>query len=134
MSHQDYHFDASRSLTALGQHDHRRIEMSQWKWLVAALVPGVDALKKFDAQEEGSSRRSRRRTRGDRTASGKILSPSKRASNQMKAIFVRFGIRAFRPSLRKVERKFKDLRTGFRCRRTRARNCAAIWRDPVLRD
>jgi hypothetical protein len=31
------------------------IEMSQSKWLVAALVPGVERhpLKKFDAQEEG---------------------------------------------------------------------------------
>jgi hypothetical protein len=49
----------------------------------------------------------------------------------MKAIFVRFGIRAFRSTLHKVEGKLKDLRTaeGSRCRRTRARNCAAIWRD-----
>ena len=53
MSHQDYHFDASRleqdgTIIAV-------IEMSQSKWLVPALVPGVERhpLKKFDAQEEG---------------------------------------------------------------------------------
>ena len=53
MSHQDYHFDASRSLTALEQGSTiiAVIEMSQSKWLVAALVPGVERhpLKKFDA-------------------------------------------------------------------------------------
>ena len=44
MSHQDYHFDASRSLTALEQDGTiiAVIEMSQSKWLVAALVPGVE--------------------------------------------------------------------------------------------
>src|ERR1700745_11379 len=49
-------FDASRSLTALEQDSTiiAVIEMSQTKWLVAALVPGVERqpLKKFDAQEE----------------------------------------------------------------------------------
>jgi len=37
-------FDASRSLTALEQHSTiiTVIEMSQTKWLVAALVPGVE--------------------------------------------------------------------------------------------
>ena len=47
-------FDASRSLTALEQDSTiiAVIEMSQTKWLVAALVPGVERqpLKKFDAQ------------------------------------------------------------------------------------
>src|SRR5947208_9331138 len=51
------HFDASRSLTALEQDSTiiAVIEMSQSKWLVAALVPGVERqpLKKLDAQEEG---------------------------------------------------------------------------------
>jgi hypothetical protein len=46
-------FDASRSLTALEQDSTiiAVIEMSQTKWLVAALVPGVERqpLKKFDA-------------------------------------------------------------------------------------
>src|SRR6202022_3880029 len=49
-------FDASRSLTALEQDSTiiAVIEMSQTKWLVAALVPGVERqpLKKFDADEE----------------------------------------------------------------------------------
>jgi len=48
--------DASRSLTALEQDSTiiAVIEMSRTKWLVAALVPGVERqpLKKFDAQEE----------------------------------------------------------------------------------
>jgi transposase len=48
-------FDASRSLTALEQDSTiiAVIEMSQAKWLVAALVPGVERqpLKKFDANE-----------------------------------------------------------------------------------
>src|ERR1700751_3758265 len=49
-------FDATRSLTALEQDSTivAVIQMSQTKWLVAALVPGVERqpLKKFDAQEE----------------------------------------------------------------------------------
>src|SRR5258708_1426872 len=53
---QHFLFDASRSLTALEQDSTSVavIEMSQTKWLVAALVPGVERqpLKKFDAQEE----------------------------------------------------------------------------------
>jgi hypothetical protein len=42
MSQQLYHFEASRSLTALEQDSTiiAVIEMSQSKWLVAALVPG----------------------------------------------------------------------------------------------
>jgi transposase len=51
------HFDASRSLTALEQDSTiiAVIEMSQSKWLVAALIPGVERhpLKKVDVQEEG---------------------------------------------------------------------------------
>src|SRR5436309_6350538 len=57
MSQQHCHFDASRSLTALEQDSTiiAVIEMSQSKWLVAGLVPGVERqpLKKLDAQEEG---------------------------------------------------------------------------------
>ena len=56
MSQQHFHFEASRSLTALEQDSTiiAVIEMSQSKWLVAALVPGVERqpLKKLDAQEE----------------------------------------------------------------------------------
>ena len=42
---QHFRFDASRSLTALEQDSTiiAVIEMSQTKWLVAALVPGVEA-------------------------------------------------------------------------------------------
>src|ERR1700745_1740647 len=51
-----FRFDASRSLTALEQDSTiiAVIEMSQTKWLVAALVPGIERqpLKKFDANEE----------------------------------------------------------------------------------
>jgi transposase len=57
MSQQHCHFDASKSLTALEQDSTiiAVIEMSQSKWLVAGLVPGVERqpLKKLDAQEEG---------------------------------------------------------------------------------
>lgn len=53
---QHRHFHASRSLTALEEDSTiiAVIEMSQTKWLVAALVPGVERqlLKKFDADEE----------------------------------------------------------------------------------
>src|SRR5437588_6174020 len=56
MSQQHCDFDASRSLTALEQDSTiiAGIEMSQSKWLVAGLVPGVERqpLKKLDAQEE----------------------------------------------------------------------------------
>jgi transposase len=49
-------FDASRSLYALEQDNTiiAVIEMSQSKWLVAAVVPGVkrQLLKKLDADEE----------------------------------------------------------------------------------
>src|SRR5919106_3041752 len=49
-------FDPSRSLTALEQDSTviAVIEMSQSKWLVAAVIPGVapQPLKKLDADEE----------------------------------------------------------------------------------
>jgi hypothetical protein len=59
-----------------------------------------------------------------------LVTEQTRIVNQMKAIFTRFGIRTFRPTLRKAEEKLKGLRTrkGLRCRRTRGRNCAAISR------
>ena len=57
---QHCHFDASRSLTALEQDSTiiAVIEMSQSKWLVAALVPGVERhpLKKLDAQVRGAAK------------------------------------------------------------------------------
>ena len=53
---QHFRFDSSRSLTALEQDSTiiAVIELSQTKWLVAGLVPGVERqpLKKFDAHEE----------------------------------------------------------------------------------
>ena len=53
---QNFLFDPSRSLTTLEQDSTiiAVIEMSQTKWLVAALIPGVERqpLKKFDAHEE----------------------------------------------------------------------------------
>ena len=49
-------FDASRSLTALEQHNTITavVEMGQSKWLVAAVVPGIkrQPLKKLDADQE----------------------------------------------------------------------------------
>src|SRR6266851_955516 len=53
---QDFRFDPSRSLTTLEQDSTiiAVIEMSQTKWLVAAVVPGVERqpLKKLDADKE----------------------------------------------------------------------------------
>jgi hypothetical protein len=57
MSHQYCHFAASRSLTVLDQDSTivAVIEMSLSKWLVAALVPGVERqpLKRLNADETG---------------------------------------------------------------------------------
>jgi transposase len=54
--HMSQPFDASRSLTALEQHNTiiAVIEMGLSKWLVAAVVPGIkrQPLKKLDADEE----------------------------------------------------------------------------------
>ena len=51
---QHFRFDASGSLTALERGNRIAvIEMSQTKWLVAALVPGVERqVKMFDAYEQ----------------------------------------------------------------------------------
>src|SRR6266853_2863580 len=53
---QNFLFDPSRSLTTLEQDNTliAVIEMSQTKWLVAAVVPGVERqpLKKLDADKE----------------------------------------------------------------------------------
>ena len=55
--------------------------------------------------------------RDGQTGSGRILSlnlvtEQTRIVNQMNAIFARFRIRAFRPTLRKAEEKLKGLRTA----------------------
>jgi hypothetical protein len=41
-----------------------------------------------------------------------LVAEQPRIVNQMKAIFVRFGIRTFPPTLRKAEEKLKGLRTA----------------------
>ena len=201
-------FDASRSLTSLEQDSTiiAVIEMSQAKWLVAAVVPGVERqpLKRLDADEaallkllhrwrnEASQAgrqikrivvayeagrdgfwlarwlrvhgveayvihpasiavsREHRRAKTDRLDTelllraflgwlrgekrhcsmvaiptveeedarrpnrerGNLVTEQTRIVNQIKAILTRFGIRTFRPTLRKVEEKLEGLRTA----------------------
>ena len=201
-------FDASRSLAALKQDNTiiAVIEMSQSKWLVAALVPGIERqpLKRLNADEAGLLKlllrwrneagqagrqikrivvayeagrdgfwlarwlrardveayvihptsiavsREHRRAKTDRLDTEllmrallgwlrgemrhcsmvaiptieeedarrpnrerqNLVTEQTRIVNQMKAIFVRFGIRTFRPTLRKAEEKLKGLRTA----------------------
>jgi len=61
-------FDASKSLTTLDQDSTviAVIGMSQSKWLVAAVVPGVERqpLKKLEANEESLLKPSAPRARG----------------------------------------------------------------------
>ena len=201
-------FDASRSLTALEQHSTiiAVIEMSQSKWLVAAVIPGVERqpLKKLDADEEKLLKllhrwrseagqagrqikrvvvayeagrdgfwlarwlrardveayvihpasiavsREHRRAKTDRLDTellmraflgwlrgekrhcsmvaiptleeedarrpnrerGNLVTEQTRIVNQIKAILARFGIRTFRPTLRKAVQKLEGLRTA----------------------
>jgi transposase len=201
-------FDASRSLTALEQDSTiiAVIEMSQAKWLVAAVVPGVERqpLKRLDADEaallkllyrwrnEASQAgrqikrivvayeagrdgfwlarwlrvrgveayvihpasiavsREHRRAKTDRLDTellmraflgwlrgekrhcsmvtiptveeedarrpnrerGNLVTEQTRIVNQIKAILTRFGIRTFRPTLRKAEQQLENLRTA----------------------
>jgi transposase len=233
MSQQRCHFEASRSLTALEQDSTiiAVIEMSQSKWLVAALVPGVERhpLKKLDAQEEGLLRllhhwrneagqagreikrivvayeagrdgfwlarwlrardvevyvihptsiavsREHRRAKTDRLDAEllmraflgwlrgekrhcsmvaiptieeedarrpnrerqNLVSEQPRIVNQLKAIFARFGIRPFRPTLRNAEEKLKGLRTAEGTplpENTRAELCRHLARLRVVRE
>jgi transposase len=226
-------FDASRSLTALEQDSTiiAVIEMSQSKWLVAALVPGVERqpLRKLDAQEEGLLKllhrwraeagqagrtikrivvayeagrdgfwlarwlrardieayvihptsiavsREHRRAKTDRLDTEllmraflgwlrgemrhcsmvaiptieeedarrpnrerqNLVTEQTRLVNQMKAIFTRFGIRSFRPTLRKAEDKLKGLRTAEGTplpEATRAEVCRHLARLRVVRE
>jgi transposase len=230
---QHCHFDASRSLTALEQDSTiiAVIEMSQSKWLVAALVPGVERqpLRKLDAQEEGLLKllhrwraeagqagrtikrivvayeagrdgfwlarwlrardieayvihptsiavsREHRRAKTDRLDTEllmraflgwlrgemrhcsmvaiptieeedarrpnrerqNLVTEQTRLVNQMKAIFTRFGIRSFRPTLRKAEDKLKGLRTAEGTplpEATRAEVCRHLARLRVVRE
>jgi transposase len=201
-------FDASRSLTALEQDSTiiASIEMSQSKWLVAAVVPGVERqpLKKLNADEEALLKllhrwrheaglagrqikrivvayeagrdgfwlarwlrardveayvihptsvavsREHRRAKTDRLDTellkrsflgwlrgekrhcsmvaiptieeedarrpnrerGNLVTEQTRIVNQIKAILTRFGIRAFRSTLRAVEEKLERVRTA----------------------
>ena len=233
MSQQHCHFDASRSLTALEQDCTiiAVIEMSQSKWLVAALVPGVERhpLKKLDADEEGLLKllhrwhseadqvgrkikrivvayeagrdgfwlarwlrardveayvihptsiavsREHRRAKTDRLDTEllmraflgwlrgekrhcsmvsiptieeedarrpnrerqNLVTEQTRIVNQIKAIFTRFGIRTFRPTLRKAEEKLKSLRTAegiLLPDNTRAELCRHLARLRVVRE
>jgi transposase len=233
MSQQDCHFDASRSLTALEQDSTiiAVLEMSQSKWLVAALVPGIERhpLKKLDAQEEGLLKllhrwrneagqtgreikrivvayeagrdgfwlarwlrardveayvihptsiavsREHRRAKTDRLDTEllmrafvgwlrgekrhcsmvaiptieqedarrpnrerqNLVTEQTRIVNQMKAVFTRFGIRAFRPTLRKAQEKLKALRTAegtLLPENTRAELCRHLARLRVVRE
>ena len=200
--------DASRSLTALEQHNTiiAVVEMSQSKWLVAAVVPGIkrQPLKKLDADQESLLKllyrwrkeadqaghpikrvvvayeagrdgfwlarwlrmhdveayvihptsiavsREHRRAKTDRLDTELLLrallgwlrgekrhcsmvaiptieeedakrpnrerdslvTEQTRIVNQIKAILIRFGIRSFRPKLRKAEQLLRDLRTA----------------------
>jgi transposase len=66
-----------------------------------------------------------------------LVTEQTRIVNQMKAIFVRFGIRAFRSTLHKVEGKLKDLRTAEGSplpENTRAELCRHLARLRVVRD
>jgi transposase len=201
-------FDARRSLTALEQHNTiiAVIEMSQSKWLVAAVVPGIkrQPLKKLDADQESLLKlllrwrkeaeqaghpikrvvvayeagrdgfwlarwlrsrgveayvihptsiavsREHRRAKTDRLDTelllrallgwlrgekrhcsmvaiptieeedarrpnrerASLVTEQTRIVNQIKAILIRFGIRSFRPKLRKAEEQLKQVRTA----------------------
>jgi transposase len=66
-----------------------------------------------------------------------LVGEQTRITNQMKAIFVRFGIRAFWPTLRKAEEKLKDLRTAEGTPlpdNTRAELCRLLARLRVVRE
>jgi len=201
-------FDATKSLTALDQESTivAVIEMSRWKWLVAAVIPGIQRqpLKKLDADEATLLKllhrwrneagqagrqikrivvayeagrdgfwlarwlrvrgieayvihpasiavsREHRRPKTDRLDTellmraflgwlrgekrhcsmapipsveeedarrpnrerGNLVTEQTRIVNQIKAILARFGIRTFRPTLRKAEEKLEGLRTA----------------------
>ena len=226
-------FDASRSLTALEQDSTiiAAIEMSQSKWLVAAVVPGVERqpLKKLNADEEALLKllhrwrheaglagrqikrivvayeagrdgfwlarwlrardveayvihptsvavsREHRRAKTDRLDTellkrsflgwlrgekrhcsmvaiptieeedarrpnrerGNLVTEQTRIVNQIKAILTRFGIRAFRSTLREVEEKLERVRTAEGTplpENTRAELCRHLARLRVVRE
>jgi transposase len=132
MSQQHCHFDASRSLTALEQDSTiiAVIEMNQSKWLVAALVPRHCSMVAIPTIEEEDARRPNRERQN-------LVTEQTRIVNQTKAIFARFGIRTFRPTLRKAEEKLKGLRTAegtLLPENTRAELCRHLARLRVVRE
>jgi transposase len=226
-------FDASRSLTALEQDSTiiAVIELSQSKWLTAAVVPGVkrQPLKKLDADAEALFKllhrwrkeadqaghaikrvvvayeagrdgfwlarllrrrgveafvihptsiavsREHRRAKTDRLDTELLLrallgwlrgekrhcsmvaiptaeeedakrpnrerdslvTEQTRIVNQIKAILIRFGVRSFRPKLRKAEEQLKELRTAEASplpENTRAELCRHLVRLRMVRE
>jgi Transposase IS116/IS110/IS902 family len=118
-------FDASRSLTVLEQDSTiiAVIEMSQSKWLVSAVVPGIkrQPLKKLDPNEE-ALRKLLHRWRDEADQAGREIKRIVVAYEagrdgfwlarwlqvrDVKAILARFGIR----TLRKAAKKLDALRT-----------------------
>jgi transposase len=101
-------FDASRSLIAFEQDSTiiAVIEMAQSKWLVAAVVPGIkrSMVAIPTIEEEDAKRPNRERD--------SLVTEQTRIGNQIKAILTRFGVRTFRPKLRKAEQQLKELRTA----------------------
>ena len=75
---------------------------------------------------------------GGRTASGKnLVTERTRIANQMKAILARFGIRSFKPTLRKAAEKLDGLRTAEGTpllENTRAELCRHLARLRVVRE
>jgi transposase len=66
-----------------------------------------------------------------------LVTEQTRIVNQVKAIFARFGIRSFRPTLRKAEEKLKSLRTAEGTalpENTRAELCRHLARLRVVRE
>ena len=74
------------------------------------------------AEEEDAKRPHRER--------GNLVTEQTRIVNQVRAILARFGIRTFRPTLRKAAEKLEVCapRKGRRCWKTHARSWAAILR------
>ena len=75
------------------------------------------AIPTLEEEEEDARRPNREREN--------LVTERTRLVNQMKAILVRFGIRTFKPTLRKADEKLEGLRTVEGSRRTRVPRCAA---------
>jgi transposase len=87
-----------------------------------------------EPQEGGAAKRLWRRPNRERQ---NLVTEQTRIVNQMKAIFARFGIRTFRPTLRKAEEKLKGLRTAEGSplpENTRTELCRHLTRLRVVRE